>query len=66
MNQQPLTEGVHYYRDEFGNIVFTGKFLLEKGTCCGMGCLHCPYHYANVSEHLRNDLINARIKKENS
>ena len=30
-----------YY--ENGNVVFTEKFLLERGYCCGLGCRHCPY-----------------------
>jgi hypothetical protein len=66
MKQQELIKGIHYYFNDYGNIVFTKQYLLEKGSCCGMGCLHCPYNYENVAEHLKNDLINARIKKENS
>jgi hypothetical protein len=23
--------------------VFTAKFLLRRGYCCGSGCRHCPY-----------------------
>ena len=50
MNQNELTEGEDYYIDEDGLIVFTEKYHLQKGDCCGMGCLHCPYDYKNVTE----------------
>ena len=30
-----------YWESEF--IVFTRKFLLKRGQCCGSGCRHCPY-----------------------
>lgn len=31
-------------------MVFTAKYLLNRGTCCGNGCRHCPYHYINVPQ----------------
>lgn len=34
--------GADYYHER-GNVVFTAKFLLERGRCCGCGCRHCPY-----------------------
>jgi hypothetical protein len=37
-----LVEGEDYYRDgEF--VVFTRRFHLRRGSCCGSGCRHCPY-----------------------
>lgn len=57
MNQNDLVvqngqflEGIHYYINEDGFIVLTKQYHLEKGFCCGMGCLHCPYNYEKVSE----------------
>jgi hypothetical protein len=32
-----------YYLDENGNVVFTAVYHLNRGTCCGNGCRHCPY-----------------------
>lgn len=32
----------HYYVEN-GNVVFTEAYHLERGTCCGSGCRHCPY-----------------------
>jgi hypothetical protein len=38
-----LIENEHYYMDKNGLLVFTEKYLLERGFCCGNGCRHCPY-----------------------
>jgi len=35
-------EDVHYYMDG-ERVVFTALFHLERGQCCGNGCLHCPF-----------------------
>jgi hypothetical protein len=45
-----LIKGKHYYINEEGYIVFTAQYHLERGYCCGNGCLHCPYEYENVPE----------------
>lgn len=52
-----LIEGEHYYLNQQGYIVFTEKYHLEKGFCCGMGCRHCPYEYENVPEPRRTELL---------
>ena len=52
-----LTEGEDYYYSEQGYIVFTEKFHLQKGVCCGNGCRHCPYNYENVSGPKRSELL---------
>ncbi|MBL0233742.1 MAG: hypothetical protein IPQ08_08750 [Chitinophagaceae bacterium] len=51
------TEGIHYYLNEEGFVVFTEKYHLEKGFCCGNGCLHCPFQYENVPEPRRSALM---------
>jgi hypothetical protein len=38
-----LREGEHYYIDPNGLFVFTEKYHLLRGTCCGSGCRHCPW-----------------------
>lgn len=35
-------ENIHYYMDG-ERVVFTALFHLERGQCCGNGCLHCPF-----------------------
>jgi len=39
-----LIEGIDFYFEgQF--MVFTGKFLRERGYCCESGCRHCPYGF---------------------
>jgi hypothetical protein len=57
---QELTEGIHYYFNEQGLIVLTEKYHLERGYCCGNGCLHCPYNYESVPEPRRSALLQKR------
>ena len=65
MKQNDLIEGIHFYINQDGYIVLTEKYHLEKGFCCGMGCLHCPYDYENVPELIRSELIRKTIKRNN-
>lgn len=59
---EPLVEGTHYYINEEGLIVFTERYLSERGYCCGSGCRHCPYDYINVPEPKRSELIKSKGK----
>jgi len=61
---EPLIENIHYYLNEDGLIVFTEKYLREKGYCCGNGCKHCPYQYENVPEPKKSELIKSIGKSE--
>ena len=63
MSQPELTEGIHFYINKDGYIVLTEKYHLEKGSCCGMGCLHCPYQYKNVDEPRRSLLLDQKNKQ---
>jgi hypothetical protein len=62
VNQQPI-ENIDYYFNEKGLLVMTAKYLLERGNCCGNGCLHCPYNYEAVPEPRRSQLLSERIEK---
>jgi hypothetical protein len=55
-----LVEGIHYYFNDDGFIVLTERYHLEKGYCCGNGCLHCPYNFENVEEPRRSELLRQR------
>jgi hypothetical protein len=57
-----LIEGIDYYLNKEGLLVFTEKYLLDRGYCCGNGCLHCPYNYEKVPEPKRSELLEA-LKK---
>jgi len=32
-----------FYFDKNGNVVYTEKYLRERGYCCSNHCLKCPY-----------------------
>ncbi len=55
-----LIEGEGYYLNKHGLLVFTKTYLLLRGTCCGNGCRHCPYHYKSVAEPERSKLLSLR------
>ena len=40
--KRPLVEGEDYYA-EGKVIVFTARYHLRRGYCCGRDCRHCPY-----------------------
>ena len=63
---QELIENIHYYFNEQGLIVLTEKYHLERGYCCGNGCLHCPYKYQNVPEPRRTDLLRRQQMDSNA
>ena len=58
-----LIEGIHYYINKDGYVVLTSQYLLDRGYCCGNGCLHCPYNYENVEEPRRSELLTKREKE---
>ncbi|MEZ5055437.1 MAG: DUF5522 domain-containing protein [Saprospiraceae bacterium] len=45
--KQTLKEGEDYYVEN-GFYVFTEKYHLKRGYCCGSKCRHCPYNHENV------------------
>ena len=44
-----LVEGEDYYLER-GLLVFTARYHLRRGYCCGSGCRHCPYDAAPPRE----------------
>ena len=63
MNRQ-LNEDDDYYFNSDGLVVFTKEYLLERGYCCGNGCMNCPYDYKNVPEPKRSLLLEKRKERE--
>jgi hypothetical protein len=55
-----LIEGEDFYYNQQGLMVLTEKYHLDRGTCCGNGCLHCPFDYENVPEPRRSQLCDQR------
>ena len=63
MKQPDLIEGIDFYVNKDGYVVLTEKYHLEKGFCCGIGCLHCPFQYQNVEEPHRSFLLDQKNKQ---
>ena len=55
-------EEADYYYNADGYIVLTEKYHLERGYCCGNGCINCPFLYKNVPEPRRSILLEAKNK----
>ena len=48
-HREAAAAGESHYRDPAtGLIVFTEVGLRRRGSCCGSGCRHCPYHHEEV------------------
>ena len=60
-----MEEGKDYYILPNGLLVFTASYLLDRGYCCGNGCLHCPYNYINVPDPKRALLLKKREDDKN-
>lgn len=43
-----LVEGIDFYYNEQHHVVFTASWHLQRGTCCGNSCRHCPFNHINV------------------
>lgn len=55
-----LIEGKDYYMNSEGLVVLTEKYHLDRGYCCGRGCLHCPFDHEAVPEPKRSELLAAK------
>ena len=47
--RKELIEGQDFYY-EGPYMVFTAKFLRDRGYCCESGCRHCPYGFKQPAE----------------
>lgn len=54
--ERKLVEGLDYYFED-GLMVLTGKYLKERGYCCGNGCRHCPYSVDERQAALEKKLL---------
>jgi hypothetical protein len=61
-----LIEGKDFYYNEDGYVVFTEQYHLDKGSCCGNGCRHCPYDHENVPGQNKKESINSEGKLLNA
>ena len=47
-----------------GFVALRKEFLLQRGYCCGNGCVNCPYDYKAVPEPRRSRLLEQRKQKD--
>lgn len=47
-----------------GFVALSKEFLLQRGYCCGNGCVNCPYDYKAVPEPRRSRLLEQRKQKD--
>jgi len=40
------------YYLEIGKVVFTPKYHIDRGYCCGSGCRHCPYEPKHIKGNI--------------
>ncbi len=61
-----LIEGVDYYMNESGLLVFTELYLSKRGYCCKNRCKHCPYgiHEADLKSDKKEATGIDRSKKK--
>jgi Family of unknown function (DUF5522) len=64
-SNQDFIEGKDFYYNDTRLMVLTEKYHLERGYCCGNGCLHCPYNYVNVPEPAKTKLLSKKQKENN-
>jgi hypothetical protein len=48
--KKEFIQGIHYYLQN-GLIIMTEKYHIEKGSCCGGVCKHCPYEPKNLKDN---------------
>ena len=61
--KEDFNEGEDFYFNSDGYIVLTEEYHLQRGYCCGNGCVNCPFEYKNVPEPKRSKLLEIRRKK---
>jgi hypothetical protein len=45
-----MIEGVDFYFNEDGLMVFTEAYHRKRGSCCKNKCKHCPWGYGKKKE----------------
>ncbi|SFE91488.1 hypothetical protein SAMN03003324_01787 [Pedobacter antarcticus] len=50
-----MTEGIDFYFNEDGLMVFTAAYHLKRGYCCKNKCRHCPWNYGKPKQDTHPD-----------
>lgn len=49
-----LKEGADFYFNEYGYMVFTKEYHINRGYCCKNGCLNCPWKVGDEGKNGEN------------
>lgn len=52
-----LKEGVDFYFNESGYMVFSRQYHLNRGYCCKNGCLNCPWKTMRKEEKTKTEIF---------
>jgi hypothetical protein len=52
------------YYLENGKVVFTPKYHIDRGHCCGSGCRHCPYIPTNIKDNTKLETLWEKINQQ--
>jgi len=63
MSVEKIQEGIDFYFNDKGLMVFTKEYHLKRGYCCKSGCLNCPYGF--IKENKNCDLVKEKEVKSN-
>jgi 2-iminoacetate synthase ThiH len=57
---------IHYYMEDT-RVVFTALYHIQRGSCCGNKCKHCPYKpkHKKESVELSKEFLKFKDKEEN-
>jgi len=56
-----MEEGVDYYFNEQGLMVFTAAYHLKRGYCCKNRCKHCPWNYGKENKQATSKPITKQL-----
>jgi hypothetical protein len=54
------------YYLENGKVVFTPKYHISRGHCCGSNCRHCPYEPKYVKNNTNLEEVWEKINQQNT
>ena len=52
-----MEEGIDYYYNEQGLMVFTATYHLKRGYCCKSKCKHCPWKFGKSNKQHSSKLL---------
>jgi hypothetical protein len=60
--KKEFEENIHYYTEK-GKIIFTEIYHLQRGSCCGNSCRHCPYEPKHTKGNTLTETDNFKDSK---